>query len=161
MLAARAALGDVASFSELVRIHERGVRAFLRRLAGEGADDLAQETFLKAWRMAPAWRGEGSYRGWLLRIAWRQFLSDRRRRRPGPPIESEPSIPPDETIRIDVARALARLPDRERAAALLCFGEGCSHAEAAAVLGLPLGTLKSIVARARTILVRQLEGHER
>jgi RNA polymerase sigma-70 factor (ECF subfamily) len=70
-----------------------------------------------------------------------------------------PAVLPDETMRIDIARALAGLPERERAAALLCFGDGCSHSEAAAVLDLPLGTLKSILARARAALVRQLEGH--
>ena len=66
----------------------------------------------------------------------------------------------DAAMRIDIDRALAALPTRERAAALLCYGEGCSHSEAAAILGLPLGTLKSIVMRARAQLVRQLEGHE-
>src|SRR4051812_25694490 len=81
LLAGRAAAGDVAAFTELVRRHERRIRAFLSRLTrGEGADDLAQETFLVAWRMAAAFRGEGSYEGWLLRIAWRQFLSRRRKR---------------------------------------------------------------------------------
>jgi RNA polymerase sigma-70 factor (ECF subfamily) len=145
-----------------VRRHERRVRAFLARVArGEGADDLAQETFLKAWRMAGSWRGEGSYEGWLLRIAWRQFLSSRRKRSEEP---AEPTDRADETAgahdaRIDVERALARLAPRERAAAMLCLGEGYSHAEAATILDLPLGTLKSIVARAKGALVKQLEGH--
>jgi RNA polymerase sigma-70 factor (ECF subfamily) len=143
-----------------VRRHERRVRAFLQRLTrGQGADDLAQETFLKAWRTAASFRGDGRYQGWLLRIAWRQFLSDRRRRSEHAPSFEAPVSTPDEATRIDIERALARLPERERAAALLCFGEGCSHAEAAAVLELPLGTLKSILARARAALVRQLEGH--
>ncbi|MEA3004036.1 MAG: hypothetical protein QOH81_2824 [Sphingomonadales bacterium] len=146
----------------LVRRHERRVRAFLARLTGgEGADDLAQETFLKAWRTASSWRGDGSYRGWLLRIAWRSFLTSRRGRREMTAGIEAQAVAADETARIDIARALASLPARERAAALLCFGEGCSHAEAAAILDLPLGTLKSIVARARTGLVRQLEGHGR
>jgi RNA polymerase sigma-70 factor (ECF subfamily) len=143
-----------------VRRHERAVRSFLARLTGgEGADDLAQETFLKAWRTAASFRGDGPYRGWLLRIAWRCFLSSRRGRRETAAELKEEAVAVDQAARIDIARALARLSERERAAALLCFGEGCSHAEAAAVLGLPLGTLKSIVARARAALVRQLEGH--
>jgi RNA polymerase sigma factor (sigma-70 family) len=160
-LAARAAAGDVAAFTNLVRRHERRVRSFLGRLTrGEGAEDLAQDVFLKAWRTASSWRGEGSYEGWLLRIAWRQFLSSRRGRREQA-AEAEPAAPAvDANLRIDVERALAQLPARERAAALLCYGEGCSHAEAAAILDLPLGTLKSIVMRARAQLVRQLEGHE-
>jgi len=162
ILARKAAGGDVDAFTKLVGRHERRVRAFLSRLCrGEGGDDLAQETFLKAWRMAGSWRGEGSYEGWLLRIAWRLFLSDRRGRRDEAPLAEGDTgaAAADVDAAIDVNRALARLPARERAAALLCLGEGWSHGEAADILGLPLGTLKSVVARARAELVRQLEGH--
>jgi RNA polymerase sigma factor (sigma-70 family) len=144
----------------LVRRHERRVRSFLDRLTrGEGADDLAQETFVKAWTMATSYRAEGRYEAWLLRIAWRQFLSARRRRPPLMDADIMITFTPDEVARIDVNQALARLPERERAAALLCFGHGCSHGEAAAVMELPLGTLKSIVARARKALIGQLEGY--
>ncbi|MFL6844139.1 MAG: RNA polymerase sigma factor [Allosphingosinicella sp.] len=159
LLAGKAAAGDVAAFTELVRRHERRVRAFLSRLArGEGADDLAQETFFVAWRMAAAFRGDGSYEGWLLRIAWRQFLSRRRKRSEEAAEVEEGWHRPDAESKIDVDRALARLPARERAAALLCLGEGYSHGEAATILELPLGTLKSVVARAKAELVRHLEG---
>ena len=132
----------------------------MRLTRGDGAEDLAQETFLKAWRMAGSFRGEGSYEGWLLRIGWRLFLSRRRARREAPADldAGEEGHRPDLEARIDVDRALARLPERERAAALLCFGQGYSHGEAAAILGLKLGTLKSVVARARAELARQLEG---
>ncbi|MFL6863328.1 MAG: RNA polymerase sigma factor [Allosphingosinicella sp.] len=160
-LAAKAAAGDVAAFTALVRRHERRVRAFLARVTrGEGADDLAQETFLKAWRVASSYRGEGSYEGWLLRIAWRQFLSSRRKRTEAPaePVERADEAAGSPDARIDVERALARLAPREQAAATLCLGEGYSHAEAAGILDLPLGTLKSIVARAKGALAKQLEG---
>lgn len=134
------------------------MRRFLARLCRESADDLAQETFIKAWRMAGSWRGEGSYEGWLLRIAWRGFLSGRRRRA-SPPPAFEPALQSaSPELRLDLERALAALPERERAAALLCYGEGYSHADAAAVLDMPLGTLKSLVARARLRLAAQLEG---
>ena len=159
-LARRAAAGDAAAFTALVRAHEAAVRRFLRRLAGEAADDLAQETFLKAWRMAGDYRGDGSYRAWLMRIAWTLFLGAHRAR--GRRDAREAAAPPPESrhdpdAAIDLERALAGLGERERAAALLCFGEGCSHAEAAAIMALPLGTLKSIVARARAALVETLE----
>lgn len=159
-LARRAAAGDAAAFTMLVRAHEAAVRRFLRRLAGDAADDLAQETFLKAWRAAGHYRGEGRYRAWLMRIAWTQFLGARRaglrrdaREADAPPPENRH----DPEMALDLARALSRLGERERAAALLCFGEGCSHAEAAEIMGLPLGSLKSIVARARAALVKTLE----
>jgi len=136
------------------------VRGFLRRLCGDAsADDIAQLCFLKAWRAAASYRGEGSYEGWLLRIAWTQFLSDRRRQRPaGAPEPGGGAASPE--VRIDIDRALSALPERERAAALLCLGEGWSHGEAATILGLPLGTLKSLVARARAKLAAHLEGHQ-
>ncbi|MGZ8997869.1 MAG: RNA polymerase sigma factor [Allosphingosinicella sp.] len=162
-MARKAAGGDAGAFTSLVRRHERRVRAFLLRLCrGDAhlADDLAQETFVKAWRMAASWRGEGSYEGWLLRIAWRSFLSDRRGRRDevGLDDESLGGHVSDPNAAIDVDRALAKLGASERAAALLCLGEGWSHGEAAKILDLPLGTLKSIVARARAQLISHLEG---
>ena len=163
-LAQAAARGDAAAFAALVRLHEVKVRRFLARLSGgQDADDLAQEVFIKAWRMRGAWRGEGSYGGWLMRIAWTGFLSDRRsatRRQARDqqayePGEQRQAQQPE--LRIDVADALAALDERERAAAMLCFAEGYSHSEAAGIMDLPLGTLKSIVARARARLVASLE----
>ena len=146
-----------------MRRHEPRVRAFLARLCrGDAhlADDLAQETFVKAWRSAAGWRGEGSYEGWLLRIAWRTFLSDRRGRREHEELDEahSGSATGNPDAAIDVRNALDRLRDRERAAATLCLGEGYSHGEAARIMDVPLGTLKSLVARARTQLVRHLEG---
>ena len=128
-------------------------------MAGHDAEDLAQETFVKAWRLGGSFRGEGSYPGWLLRIGWRLFLDQRRGHKPIETLEPDvlsaaASDGPDR--RIDVERALAGLGPRERAAALLCLGEGYSHAEAAVILDLPLGTLKSIVARARAQLAAVL-----
>jgi len=159
-LAEAAARGDRAAFAQLVRRHERKLRGFLRKLAGHDADDLAQETFVRAWRSAAAYRGEGSYEGWLLRIGWRLFLTARSRKRAEVEWSEapEPVAEPGADLRIDIGRALAALPDRERAAALLCLGEGYSHGEAAEILEIPLGTLKSVVARARAALVASLQG---
>jgi len=160
-LARRAAAGDAVAFTALVRAHEAAVRRFLRRLAGDSADDLAQETFLKAWRLAGHYRGDGRYRAWLMRIAWTQFLAahragGRRDAREAAIAPAEARTDPDAAI--DLERALSGLGERERAAALLCFGEGCSHSEAAEIMALPLGTLKSVVARARAALIDRLEG---
>lgn len=162
-LARKAAAGDTAAFSQLVRLHEGAVRRFLARLTrGDGADDLAQEVFLSAWRNGGRWRGEGSYRAWLMRIAWNSFLTRHRGQRRSSArdqlVFEENALPtsnPDAAI--DVREALGALGERERAAALLCFGEGCTHCEAAEIMGLPLGTLKSILARARTALAARLE----
>lgn len=162
-LVRRAAGDDLAAFAVLVRTHEAGLRRYLRRLAGDEADDLAQETLLTAWRALRHWRAEGSLAGWLRAIATRKFL-DRRRKVQGREAAWQPTenpLPgcesaPDNRLMID--QALASLPPGERAAALLVFAEGHSHGEAATAMGLPLGTLKSMVARARAKLIPLLEG---
>lgn len=157
MLAARAAAGDVGAFTELVRRHEGRVRGFLARFCEQDADDLSQETFVRAWRMAGSFRSEGSYQGWLLKIAWRLFLSGRKNRKESSELrENLICSEVDPAAAIDVNRALALLDERERAAALLCFRVGHSHVEAADILGLPLGTLKSIIARAKAQLASHL-----
>ena len=139
------------------------------RLTGNSAraDDLAQETFLTAWSKARSFSGEGSYRGWLLRIAWRSFLMDERargRRLPAYsgadedlPEEVEPAASAETSLVIE--DALARLREDDRAAVILCLVLGHSHGEAAAILDSPLGTLKSRVARGTRQLM-QLLGEE-
>lgn len=157
----RAAGGDLAAFGALVNAHEATLRRYTRRLAGDDGDDIAQEVFLRAWRALAQWRGEGSLAAWLRRIATRRYLDRERSAGPGQFHEIDLATPaPDDATdcRIAVARALNALQPRERAAALLVFAEGHSHVEAAAILGLPLGTLKSIVARARAALRPLLEG---
>jgi RNA polymerase sigma-70 factor (ECF subfamily) len=164
VLARRAAGEDLAAFAALVRANEASLRRYLSRLAGEESDDLAQEALLAAWRSIRQWRADGSFAAWLRQIGTRRFLDRQRRAGPKQFAELDPEIASlssgmDE--RLAVNQALAALPPRERAAALLVYAEGHSHHEAAQILGLPLGTLKSIVARARTALARQLEGVER
>jgi len=162
-LVRRAARGDLAAFAALVREHEAALRRFTRRLAGDHGDDIAQDALLAAWRALGQWRAEGSFAAWLRTIATRRFL-DRRRADAGrtrlSPLDTvgDDCCHPDVEQRLAIDRALATLGPRERAAALLVFGEGHSHSEAAAMLGLPLGTLKSLVARARVALIPLLEG---
>jgi len=134
----------------------------LRRLDGGSADDLAQETFLAAWRSAESWRGEGSYYAWLARIAWRQFLSRRRRERPSEPLDQAEHLAsqPEAPRRSAIDQAMGQLSDRERMAAQLCFAQGCPHREAAEIMDIPLGTLKSLVARARGKLIHCLEDEQ-
>jgi RNA polymerase sigma-70 factor (ECF subfamily) len=155
---------SVPPFDELVARHQGAVRAFLRRLGDDDAvaDDLAQETFLKAQRALASYRGDGSVASWLLRIAYREFLSSRRglrhrNERVGAVDDAAAAEPPDadsarradRSVERDVRRALRVLSEDERAAIAACFYEGLTHEEAAAALEMPLGTLKSHVARAR------------
>lgn len=163
-LAAAAARGDAAAFETLVRRHERVVRGFLARLAPGGgrADDLAQETFLTAWSKAAGFSGEGRYRGWLLRIAWTAFLMDVRQRGRRLPEHAgsgglpEPAGGDDAERDLIVEDALSRLAEADRAAVVLCLVLGHSHREAAEILDMPLGTLKTRVARGSARLLELL-----
>ena len=158
--ARRAARGDEQAFAALVTLLAPRVRAFLHRLAGPAADDLAQETFLKAWQRRSTWRGDGSYAGWVLRIAWTVFLDHRRSdtRRSAREAAADPpmSAGTDAELGIALAQALDTLDPREKAAAQLCFAQGFTHAEVARILGVPLGTAKTFIARARAKLVHLL-----
>ena len=147
-LSRRAAAGDGAAFATLVEKYERPLRAFLARMgAAEIADDIAQEAFLKAWRAAGQYDGSARYSTWLTSIAWRCRLDELRR-----PQRVQPAPQPDAGANpnaAEVSDMLARLSENERASLVLCDGHGWTHQEAAKLLDLPLGTLKSTVARAK------------
>lgn len=123
------------------------------RVAGATADDIAQETFLRAWRRAAQFDGRGSYAAWLRAIGWRIFL-DRHRQDASRDRAANASAAESEAAdagieaRIDAATLLAALDPVERACLILCLGEGRSHREAAATLAMPLGSLKTRLARA-------------
>lgn len=119
-------------------------------------DELAQEVFLKAWLRASDYRGQGSYAAWLTGIGWRLFLDAARRARRRSALWGHDSVA-GETIAttdatealIDVAKLLRTLPHEQRAALVLCDGHGWSHSEVAAILGMPLGSIKSLVLRGK------------
>ena len=146
-LSRRAARGDHLAFALLVEKYEAPLRSFLARMgAGYLADDIAQEAFLKAWRAAGQFDGRARYSSWLTRIAWRCRLDHLRRRRPAEQDEPEHHAGHSD----EVQDMLARLSESERAALILCEGHGWTHPEAAQLLSMPLGTLKSTVARAKS-----------
>ena len=165
---------DRHAFGELVRQHQSAVRGFLRRLTGGRhalADDLAQETFLAAYRDLARFRGGATFSTWLLGIAYNRFRSARRRERDT--VEWSGEVPATEALpgyegtvpaasaavdlQQDLAAALAQLTEDERAAIHLCYAEGLTHEEASGVLGSPLGTVKTHVLRAKEKLRRLLQ----
>ena len=158
--------GSERAFNVLIDRHQEAVRGFLRRLLADAseADDLAQETFMVAWARPWSYRGEASVRSWLCAIAWRKAKGAQRawfRRRAREArwaggvdrIAAAPS--PESAV---VTRALAALPIEQRAAVVLCLIHDFSHAEAAGILGAPLGTVKSHVARGKARLLAALGG---
>jgi RNA polymerase sigma factor (sigma-70 family) len=144
----------------------RAVRTFLRRLLGSeaDADDMAQETFLAAWTHARSFRGEASVRAWLCGIAWRKAKGAQRswarqRTRDAEHHDRSPESGGTASMedRLAIRRALQTLPLEQRAAVTLCLVCGFSHAEAAGILGAPLGTVKSHVQRGRERLIQEIE----
>ena len=164
---AEARAGSRLAFSRLIDRRQQAVRAFLRRVAAdrEDADDLAQETFVTAWARLSSWNGRSSVRAWLLGIAWRKARSAgrslfRRMARDRAWADAEALRPPpfsDHDDRLALKAAMERLNLQERAAVALCLAEDYSHAEAAAILDLPLGTVKSQVQRGRAKLLEAME----
>lgn len=159
---------DRRAFGQLVARHQSAVRALLRRLTGGDlaqADDLAQETFLRAYRGLAGYRGGAKFSSWLYRIACNVFFSRDRGSREAPvePLALEAGLPepallPDTLLeRYDLERALATLKPRERAALVLTYANELTHEEAAVILDCPLGTLKTHVARAKEKLRLRLE----
>jgi RNA polymerase sigma factor (sigma-70 family) len=160
--AARA--GSADAFGRLVHRHQQGLRAFLRRLTANSADadDLAQETFVFAWEHIARFDPARSFRPWVFGIAWRKYREGkrgwlRRLTRQGRAAEDTQTVfQPDLGLKLDLERAVATLPPDQKAVLLLCLGCEFTHAEAAEALALPLGTVKSHVARGREKLAAVL-----
>jgi RNA polymerase sigma-70 factor (ECF subfamily) len=159
---------DRHAFAALVRRHQSGVRACLRKLtAGDHAlaDDLAQETFVLAWRNLSGFRQEARFSTWLYRIATNCWLQQARKRKEELLGDRDSAVEDDEdagapgpahgdhartaSLRIDMERALGVLSEGERAALVQCYHNDLSHEEAAYVLGCPVGTVKTHVLRAK------------
>ena len=170
-LIARAVVGDDRhAYAELVRRHQSAVRACLRRLTAGNhalADDLAQETFVLAWRNLKSFRQEARFSTWLYRIATNCWLADARKRKETLLGDSDADVAEDvddggvaegggapdhargAALRIDMERAMAVLTEAERAAIVQCYHNDLSHEEAAFVLGCPVGTVKTHIHRAK------------
>ena len=169
-LIARCVVGDDRhAFAELVKRHQSGVRAALRKLTAGNqalADDLAQDTFVLAWRNLKSFRQEARFSTWLYRIATNCWLAHVRKRHEGLLGDRDAEIDADEvddgsrdggsgdhapgtTMKIDLERALARLSEAERAAIVQCYHNDLSHEEAAYVLGCPVGTVKTHILRGK------------
>jgi RNA polymerase sigma-70 factor (ECF subfamily) len=167
-LAARAQAGCIASFEELVRRYQAPALQFLRRLgAGADAEDLLQETFLRAYRGLDQYRQPGRFITWLFTIARRVQINHFRRSLPGPGSEGLASAPargpgPPEIVAENEQRqrlwnmAARILSDDERTAVWLYYVEGMSTKEISAVLERSWVSVKTMLFRARRRLLALL-----
>lgn len=161
------ASGDAAALTELYARHGGGVLSYLlgRVIDRRMAEELLQDVMLAAWRGAPAFRGDARVRTWLLTIAHNRSINAMRRRqvvtvelapRQVDPRGGTNGLPDHTTDRLDLRRAVDCLPEDQRTALDLVFFHELSIAEAARVLGVAEGTVKSRLHRARGTLRERL-----
>ena len=159
----RAGRGDAQAVRELVNGKLPRVLSLARRMLSDPveAEDVAQETFLRAWKAAPGWRpGRARFDTWLHRVALNLCYDRLRlRRRAGgePPEQADESPGPDRGLQAaDVARrveaALAALPDRQREAVVLVHYQELSATDASALMSVSIEALESLLSRGRRAL---------
>jgi RNA polymerase sigma factor (sigma-70 family) len=166
-LMARVAAGDAAAFRALVERHSAMVHSLAWRMLGAvDAEDVVQESFTRLWVNAKGWApAGGGLGGWLRRVATNLCLD--RLRKPRMVSDDLLADHEDESpladARFDSARrqaavvaAIRALPDRQRAAIVLTYYEGVPNAEAAAILGLGVKAVESLLVRARQTLTQAL-----
>jgi RNA polymerase sigma-70 factor (ECF subfamily) len=163
--------GDHEAFENLIRNHQRMIHSLAYRMTGSmaDADDLTQETFIRAFQQLASYRGEAKFSSWLCRVAmnaclnWRQREARRteiHRQWAGESLSAESpnegAATQDEENR-RVQAALDRLPTKQRAAMILTVYEEMNHADAARALGCSEATVSWRVFAARTKLKRWLK----
>ena len=176
-LVAKSIRGDADSFNELVLRWERPIYALAYRTIGreEDARDVCQETFLRAFRALPGFRGQAKFSSWLYRIALNLCRDWIRRERRAPIVPTPEGVDvvelaaeqgPAESIEDLVARrelsavveeAMAVLPDEQRTAIILKEYHGMTFQEIADLQGCPLSTVKTRLYQGLSVLRRQLE----
>lgn len=165
--------GDRTAFAALMARHERRIYGLCFRVLGnrEDAEDATQETFIGALRRAASFRGEAAFSTWLYRIAVNAATDQARRRGRSRtvPLEAEETHrelaavgDPSGAVAtsLTVQAALRAVPEDFRIALVLCDLYGFAYAQAAEILGVPVGTVKSRVFRGRLALGAQLAEQE-
>ncbi len=181
-LVERARNGDGRAFESLVELYKDKIFSFVSRMIHDPAEaeDIAQDTFLRAFQSLPRFRGASSFQTWLYRIANNLVIDSvrrQRRRQDGgisldAPLDTDEGMMardlpddrrgPDElaassAIQAEVQRAVARVSPRLRAVLVMYDLQGMSYQEIAEVLGCPLGTVKSRLFNARAQLKELLQ----
>jgi RNA polymerase sigma-70 factor, ECF subfamily len=158
--------GDQRAFSQLVLRYQSQVRTWCRRLCnGDAAqgDDLAQEVFIKAFAALSAFKQESKFSVWLYRIAFNAAASTWRKKSiewcdlDDLPERADEQEDAGELVNSGhIKQAISQLSEPQQIAIGLCFEEGLSHAEAASVMNIPLGSLKTHINRGKMQLKKLL-----
>lgn len=164
--------GDRAAFDQLTRAHFGRIYSILFRLVGnhEDAEDMAQDCFVRAFKALRFFRAQGSFAGWLTRIALHLSRDHQRRKGRGArmigleDVRQEPAAPARGPVReatsrelvAGLTRAIDLLPHNLRVALVLRVIEGMEYAEVAEATGMRPGTVRTQVMKARRLLVRSM-----
>ncbi len=153
----RAQVGEREAVGELVRGWHPAVWGFVRRMVGRDdiADDVSQEVWLAVVRGLPRLREPEGFAAWVFTIARRRVVDQLRSQyveHGQPPVGDEPDVADEVVDRVDVMRLVDRLPVVEREVLVLFHLEDLSLEECAEVLGVPVGTVKSRLYRARRLM---------
>ena len=161
---ARVARGDASAIRALVARKLPRLLALAHRMLGDAseAEDVAQEAFVRIWRQAPDWKpGHARFDTWVHRVTLNLCYDRLRRRREtpmaDPPEQADPGAAPDRGLEAAdvgarVSRALQALPERQREAIILCHYQELGNLEAAAVMGVSVEALESLLSRGRRAL---------
>jgi RNA polymerase sigma-70 factor (ECF subfamily) len=180
-IVALAMSGDDAAFGELVRRRQGAIRHLFRRLTRDPAlaDDLAQQSFVQAWNRVHTLKSPAAFGAWLRKLAVNCWLQHARAAKHEvalademlPEVHGEsaaashaaPGVAEDSPStlaeRLDLDAALGALPPQQRLCVVLAYSEGMSHAEISESTAIPLGTVKSHVARGAARLRELLQGY--
>ncbi len=165
-----------AEFEGLVREHERDIFSAALRMTGDHADaeDVAQEALMKAYAAFDRFELGTNFRAWVLRILTNTYINEFRRRRRTPEMTDWDSLPREDLGKVaedddnpelavledaldaEVEEALSEIPDVFREAVLLCDMHGMAYHEIADALEIPIGTVRSRIARGRGLLQERL-----
>jgi RNA polymerase sigma-70 factor (ECF subfamily) len=165
----RARDGDLRAFESLVRDYQADLWRFAYHLTRDRAlaDDVTQEAFLKAYRAIGSYRGQAKFSSWLLRIARNCAIDAYRKTRRETPVADHDDLgagpvraPASSEDRLRIDQALRRLPMPLREPFVLIEVLGFTYREASAILGTRIGTVKSRMHRARSLLIRELSESE-
>ena len=157
--------GDRLAFEELVRRHQSNIRNLMRRCCRDPhlADDLAQQTFLRAWTSMRNLKDAKAFAGWLKRIAVSMWLQHLRKHdvlfHSEELYDESVAEKPTPAEALDLNAALATLPEPVRLCIILSYQEGMSHAEIEQATGISLGTIKSHIKRGSTRLKTILQAY--
>ena len=181
LLIERALDNDIAAFESLVARYQTRITAYAARMLGsvDDAEDVAQETFIKAYRSLDSFRGASSFSTWLYRIATNLCIDRARakKRRPQSAYSLDEPFDNDDAsgtreiadfsqepmrgverdeLRRQVRETVMEMPDKLRAVLVMCDIQGMAYEQIAQVLGCPIGTVKSRLFHARADLARRL-----